>query len=144
MRAGLPGWGDQAFRAGSGRRGKPPLARVPRIRQVLLAVAALAALAYAGYSIWRFQRQAVGHNRDVVVLVCELCQAESTIDSRDYAQIPADAETGNLQCPRCGKFGASLGVITCPDCRRWISQNRATGGGEFVCPYCRAPLDRQP
>jgi DNA-directed RNA polymerase subunit RPC12/RpoP len=115
-----------------------------RVRQVVLGIAALAALAYVGYSIWRFQRQPLGHNLDVVTLVCEKCQAESTIGSRHFAQIPKDDETGNLQCPRCGQFGASLGVITCPSCKRWISSNRATAGGEFVCPYCNAPLDRQP
>ncbi len=107
-------------------------------------MAGLAIIAYAGYSIWHFQRQPLGDNRDEVVLVCEKCQAESTIDSRRYAQLPVDAETGDRQCPRCGQFGASIGVLTCPDCGRWISQNRASAGGEFICPYCRAPLDRQP
>lgn len=114
-----------------------------RLRQILLGVAALAGLAYAAHSIWRFQRQPLGHNLDVVVLVCEKCQAEFTTDSRRFAQIPRDEETGNLQCPKCGQFGASIGVITCPSCQRWISANRASVGGEFVCPYCNAPLDRQ-
>jgi hypothetical protein len=96
----------------------------------------------AGYSVYSWTRPGAGTaaNRDQVVLICSQCHAESSLGSREFAQLPADDRTGGVSCRKCGANTAFLGVLKCPHCLRWIAQNEYVIGSAYVCPHCKGSL----
>lgn len=118
-----------------------------RLRNVVLIAIAIACLAYAGYSIRKATRVPPASNRDEVWIVCTDCWEETALSTGDYNALPLDEETGALQCPKCGKFAASLVALRCPHCARAIPRSMVVFGTEYVCPFCQAALGsgrRQP
>lgn len=67
-------------------------------------------------------------------LVCSKCQHFFTLSEDELNTHPRSPEGKGLQCPKCGKFGAKIGV-QCSNCGKWYIHEGGRGSAA-VCPQC--------
>ncbi len=98
----------------------------------------LGAFGYSGYAVWRHFQQGTGSESETVTLVCAKCAAETSMSSKQFAELPNDADSGNWRCPKCNAMAARPTPFRCPTCKRAFLPPPMDA--PMVCPLCKAPF----